>query len=156
MTITRTIAAVATMAAMAVPAAAQAQPPDMHASVAQAAAKARNAQEAKQQAAAKQDLRSPDTRDAAVLRRQAPVDAPGATAAGSASRPAPPVAPGQPTWPVNPQPIAPAPEPVASTSDGDGVDWAPIGAGIIGGLLAVGGIAALAGRRRSHRLRVAA
>jgi hypothetical protein len=129
MTITRTLAAALTVAALAVPAAAQAQPPDMHASVAQAAAKARQAEEAKQ------DLRSPDARDAAAHRR-----------------PVLPVAPGQPTWPVNPQPIAPAQEPVPATGDGGSVDWAPIGAGIVGGLLAVGGLAALAGRRRRIRL----
>jgi len=103
----------------------------------------------------KQDLRSPDARDAAIPRRKA-INAPGATAVDSATRPAPRALPDPPTWPVDPEPITPASAVEATGDDGGGVDWAPIGIGIAGGLLAVGGIAALAGRRRWQRLRVAA
>src|SRR5687768_7604703 len=109
MTIRRTLLATLAAAALIAPAA-QAQPADMHASTAEAAAKART------QAQPKQDLRSPDTRDLAeTLRRSGntaganAVNAPGATAVDSASQ-QPPA--GQPTWPTNPVPIAaPAQQP---------------------------------------------
>jgi hypothetical protein len=67
MTIRRSLAAVLAAAALIAPAA-QAQPADMHASTAIAAAKAREAQQPKQ------DLRSPDARHAALLadRKAAP------------------------------------------------------------------------------------
>jgi hypothetical protein len=93
----------------------------MHASTAQAAAK--TAQQPKQ------DLRTPDARDAALSHNSIGhgVNAPGATAVGSASE-LPPA--GQPAWPVDPSPIvAPAAEPV---SDGDGVPVIPL---VAGGLL---------------------
>src|SRR5690348_8198155 len=57
MSITRTLAATLAICALAAPVASASQPPDMHASVAQALAKER----------AKQDLRSPDARDAAGI-----------------------------------------------------------------------------------------
>ena len=78
MTIRRTLLAALAAAALIAPAA-QAEPADMHASTAQAAAKA--------QQQPKQDLRSPDARDASVTahRSRHAVNAPGATAVGSAS-----------------------------------------------------------------------
>ena len=78
MSIHRTLASTLVAAALIAPAA-QAQPADMLASTAQAAAKA-NAQP-------KQDLRTPDARDAAVTQNRSVhvVNAPGATAVGSAS-----------------------------------------------------------------------
>jgi hypothetical protein len=81
----------------------------------------------------KQDLRSPDARDAAA--DQPPVNAPGATAVDSASRPAP----------------APAPVPTG----GDGMDWAPIGLGLAGALFGIAGLGVLA-VRRTRRVRVPA
>src|SRR5829696_325972 len=116
MSIARTLAATLAVTALAVPAA-QARPADMHASVAQAAAKAQQ----------QQDLRSPDGIDASRLRGHAAaaaVHAPGATAVDSATRPAPRTLGGPPTWPVSPQPIAPASS-VKVVDDG-GVDWTPI------------------------------
>jgi len=111
--------AAALVAAPAVPA----QPADMRASVAQAAADAQ----------AKQDLRSPDARD------QRTID--------PATRPP---LPGPPTWPVDPKPINQA---STVTADTDSVNWATIGLGIAGSLLAVGGLALLSARR-TQRLRV--
>jgi hypothetical protein len=142
--IARTLIAALAVTALAVPAA-QAQPADMHASVAQATAKAQQ----------QQDFRSPDTIDAARLRGHgaAAVNAPGATAVDSATRPAPRTQPGPPTWPVNSQPITPA-HAVKAVDDG-GVDWAPIALGIVGGLLAVGAVAVLTTRRRRTRVRLA-
>ena len=103
-----------------------AQSDEMHASFAEAAAKAQQ----------KQDLRSPDTRDAAV---------------NSTTTPS---LPGPPTWPVNPEPIAPAP--VVQATD-DGLDWTTIGIGIGGSLLVLGGIAgAVLHSRRVARGQVAA
>jgi hypothetical protein len=140
MSITRMLAAAVATAALAAPAATAAQPPDMHASVALAAAQANE----------RQDLRSPDARDATVHPRRAvqTINAPGATAVDSAStKPLP----GPPTWPVNPQPVkaAPAAQPAG---DGDGIDWTTIAIGIAGSLIAVGGLALLANRRRTPRL----
>jgi hypothetical protein len=155
MTIRRTIATAVAAAALVAPAA-QAQPADMHASTAQAAAKA--AQQPKQ------DLRTPDARDAAAavtLHRsvhvvKAPpamaadggggggelapapaVNAPAATAVESASRLP---AAGQPTWPVDPAPIA-APAPQVVSDDGSPVPVIPL----VGGALLVL-IAALSAR----------
>jgi hypothetical protein len=145
MSIARTLVAALAVTALAVPAA-QARPADMHASVAEATAKARQ----------QQDLRMPDTIDAAKLRGHgaAAVNAPGATAVDSATRPAPRTHAAPPTWPVNPQPITPA-HTVKVVDDG-GVDWAPIALGIFGGLLAVGAVAALTTRRRrTHRVPLA-
>ena len=148
---TRTLAAALTIAALAVPAA-QAQPADMRASVAQALAQ-------KQQ---KQDLRSADARDAGTIARhpRSPghagqaVNAPGATAVDSATRPG---LPGPPTWPTNPQPITSAP--AAEVTDApNGIGWTTIGLGIVGSLLAVGGLAVLNNRRdrRTQRARAVA
>jgi hypothetical protein len=147
MTIRRTLTAVLAAAALVAPAA-QAEPPDMHASTAQAAAKARA------EAQPKQDLRSPDARDAARTHRRSghAVNAPGATALDSASQ-LPPA--GQPTWPTNPTPlVAPAQEPV---TDGDGspVPVIPLVAGVLVALIAA--LAARhAARRGSRHARVAA
>jgi MYXO-CTERM domain-containing protein len=138
MSIARTLVAALAVTALAVPAA-QARPADIHSSFAEAAAKAQQ----------KQDLRSPDGIDASQLRGHGaakPVNAPGATAVDSATRPAPPVSVGPPTWPVNPKPI-PQTHPV-NVVDDDGTDWTPIVLGIVGGLLAVGAAALLATRRR--------
>ena len=72
------------------------------------------------------DLRSPDARDAA-LRRELPA--------------------GQPTWPVDPQPIAaPAPEPV-TTDSGSPAPVVPI---VAGALLVL--LAALIARYSTHRV----
>ena len=149
MTIRRTLAAALAAAAVAAPAATAKPVSDMHASTAQAAAAA--------QAHQRQDLRSPDARDAAQHPRKSPVvvNAPGATVVDSQST-GTPVAPGQPTWSVNPQPISQAPAPAAAPSD-DGVDWVTIGLGIAGTLLVLGGIVALTSRTRTTpRARVSA
>jgi hypothetical protein len=146
MPLRRTLTAALAAAALIAPAAqaAQGQPADMHASVAQAAAKA-NQQP-------KQDLRTPDARDAAVSLHGGGhgINAPGATAADSASE-LPPA--GLPTWPVNPTPIAaPAPEPA---SDGSPVPVIPLVAGLLGVMIAA--LAARYGMRRSgRRTRIAA
>ena len=150
----RTLIAALTAVAIAVPAAtAAAQPADMHASTAIAAAKAQqqpkqdlrspdarhaalmtNQHESDAAVAARakrvQDLRSPDAIDAAVHPRKSPVlvNAPGATVVDSQAKSTP---------------IAP----VAATSD-DGVDWTTIGIGAGLTLLLLGGIAALTARTR--------
>jgi hypothetical protein len=147
MPIRRTLAAVLAATAIAAPAGATAKPVDMHASTALAAAQAQH----------RQDLRSPDAADAARHPRKSPVavDARGATAVDSQST-TEPVAPGQPTWAVNPKPIAPAPAPAVAKSD-DGVDWLTIGLGIAGTLLVLGGIVAVTNRsRRLPRARLSA
>ena len=137
MNIHNTLAAALATLAIAAPAAAVAQPADMHASTAQAAAQAQQ----------RQDLRSPDAIDAAQHPRKAQtIDAPGATVVDSQSTTTP-VAPGQPTWAVNPQPIPPATAPAAVKS-GDGTDWATIGLGIAGTLLVLGGLAVATNRLR--------
>ena len=144
MSIARTLAATLVVTALAVPAA-QARPADMHDSFAQAAAKAQQ----------NKDLRSPDAIDAGLRGHAAAaaVNAPGATAVDSATRPAPRTLPGPPTWPADPVPINSAP---AVKVVDDGVDWAPIGVGIAAALLAVTGLAVLTTRRRRvERLRVA-
>jgi hypothetical protein len=175
MSITRTLIATLAIAALAVPAA-QAQPADMHASVAQAAAKTQQ----------KQDLRSADARDAARHPRtpdhaiQAPaatkheqdarprdtnvgaytpgaipaVSYPsGATADNPVTRPS---VPGPPTWPVNPEPITPAPA-AKVTDRGNGVDSTTIGLGIAGSVLALAALVGIARRtRRLERARITA
>ena len=107
--------------------------------------------------------RSSFTRTATIALAAAALAAPAASA-----RPAetPPVAaaadasvsprplPG-PTWPVNPQPIKPAP--AVHVSDRGGLDWTTIGLGIAGSLLLVAGGAAVARRnRRVQHTRVTA
>ena len=105
-----------------------AQSDDMHASFAEAAAKAQQQQ---------QDLRSPDARDVA--------------AKTATKRPLP----GPPTWPLNPEPLQP-PSVVQATDDG-GHDWTTIGLGFGGSLLVLGGIAgAVLHSRRVARGQVAA
>jgi hypothetical protein len=135
-----------------------AAPADMHASFAQAAATAQQ-----------QDMRSPDTSDAAVSARKQDLRylagssyTPGSTPAVSgrtgvtAVDSAPRTLPGPPTWPVNPQPIKPAPV-VHVSGSGSGLDWTLIGLGIAGSLLLVGGIAGLTRHsRRIARARLAA
>ena len=131
MTIRRTLGAALVITAIAAPAA-TAQPPDMHASTAQAQHR--------------QDMRSADAIDAAQNPRrpnQAETISGGVPVAPVV--PAAPVAPGQPTWPTNPKPIAAAPA-VETTAGDDGVDWGTIGLGIAGTLLALGGIVALTKR----------
>jgi hypothetical protein len=135
------------IAALIVPAAAQAQPPDMHASTAIAAAQAREN--------AEQDLRSPDAADAALHPRAVgqTVNAVGATAADSQSIKPAPALQQAPVWPTNPKPVTstPASQPVAGTSN-DGIDWTTVLIGIAGSLLAVGALALVANRRRPPRL----
>lgn len=113
---------------------AAAQPADMHASVAQAAADARQ----------KQDLRSADARDGALSARQQDLNhlraggyTPGSNALNTTV--APPL-PGPPTWPVNPEPISPAPV-VQASDTGGGLDWTTIALGVGGGLLVIGAVA---------------
>ena len=150
MTIRRTFLATLAAAALVAPAA-QAQPADMHASTAEAAA-------AKAQARAQvqpvQDLRSPDARDAAQKPRRSghAVNAPGATAVGSASE-LPPA--GQPTWPADPKPIvAPAQEP-QTNDDGSPVPVLPLVAGVLV-VLAAALTARYGTRRMNRRARIAA
>ena len=168
MYIRRTLIAALTAAAIAVPAAtAAAQPADMHASTAIAAAKAQ--QEPKQdlrsadarhaallanrhaptKAELVQDLRSPDAIDAAQHPRKSPVivNAPGATVVDSQAK-STPVAPGQPTWAVHPKQLPPPSQTATATKSDDGVDWTTIGIGVGLTLLLVGGIAALTSRTR--------
>ena len=79
-----------------------------------------------------QDLRAPDQVDGPVVSNAAP---------------------GMPTWPVNPQPIASKPAPSATPSvDGDGVDTGVLIALGGGALLLVGGIG-VAGRKRLQVVR---
>jgi hypothetical protein len=134
--IIRTATTAIAIVALAAPTA-LARPTDTPPAVAKATAAAKH----------KQDARSPDATDAAT---RPMVDRPSNSAADSATRP--PLA-GPPTWPVNPQPIAPAHG--AKVVDDGGVDWAPIALGIVGGLLAVGAVAVLTTRRRRMRVRLA-
>jgi hypothetical protein len=142
----RILAATVAIAALAVPAA-QAEPPDMHPSTAQAAAgqqraaqaqppdmHASTAQAAARQQQAAQDLRSRDARE-----------------------PGRPTLPGAPVWPAHPQPIAHATQAQPTTSDtGPGVDWLPIAVGAAISLIAMTTLATLNSRRmrRLHRARV--
>lgn len=139
MTIRHTVAAVLAASAIAAPAAsAMPAPPDMQASRAQAAAQAQR----------QQDLRGEAARDAALNpRKSQAVDAPGATAADSQAKTTP-VAPGQPTWAVNPKPLPPPTQNVSTTSSDDGIDWATVGVGVGITLLLMGGIVALTSRSR--------
>jgi hypothetical protein len=95
------------------------------------------------------DLRSPDAQvqsHPAAAADAAPINAPGATAADSASQKPLPSAP---VWPVNPVPIV-THHAVAASND-DGVDWTTIALGVAGSLLAVGGIAFMSNRSRTRR-----
>ena len=139
MTIRHTVAAVLAASAIAAPAAsAMPAPPDMQASRAQAAAQAQQ----------QQDLRGEAAKDAALNpRKLQAVDAPGATAADSQAKTTP-VAPGQPTWAVNPKPLPPPTQNVSTTSSDDGIDWATVGVGVGITLLLMVGIVALTSRSR--------
>jgi mannose/fructose/N-acetylgalactosamine-specific phosphotransferase system component IIC len=124
MSLTRTLAATLAICALGAPVASASQPADQHASVAIAAAKER----------AKQDLRSPDARDAAIhLHRSGLVV--GVT-----------------------QPVAakPAPAPAPAVKSDDGIDWATVALGIAGSMIAVVGIALVTSRRRMPPLRPSA
>ena len=144
MKISPTLTSALAVAALVIPAAGAqaAQPPDMHASTAIAAAAAR------EKAQTKQDLRSPDARDAAIHPRGPghAINAPGATVVDSQSvNPLP----GAPTWPVDPKPITSAPASQPVTTADDGIDWTTVLIGIAGSLLAFGGIALLMNRRHT-------
>jgi hypothetical protein len=88
------------------------------------------------QAQTKQDLRSPDAREG--VRPD--------TVGGITQTPV-----GQPTWPANPKPIVTVADEAPDTGGG-GIDWPVVGIGMAGGLLAAGGAAAFAFRRRVQRL----
>jgi hypothetical protein len=136
MRITRIIAATFAAAALVVPAAQAAVPPDMHAKEAIALTKSHQT---------KQDLRSPDARDVATLRLHRSGVVVGQN----------PV-PGQPTWPVDPQPITPvAPAAAAPQATDDGIDWQTIGIGVAACLVALAGIG-LVLNRRPQKLRTVA
>lgn len=127
MQISPTLTTALAIAALLIPAAgASAQPPDMHASTAIAAAKAQQQQ--------KQDLRSPDARDAAIHPR-GPGHAVNAL-------------PQAPTWPVDPKPIATAPASQPAATGDDGINWGTIAIGVGLSLIAVAGFALVANRRR--------
>ena len=88
-----------------------------------------------------QDLRSPDARDAAQPK-----------AAESS------VAPGTPTWPVQPEPLTrPVPPAESATGNGGGDDsiWLVLGLGLGGAGLLAGGAAGLARHSRVRARRVA-
>ena len=148
MTIRRTLAAALAASAIAAPAAgAMPAPPDMHASTAQAAKVQQS----------KQDLRSPDAADAALHPRKSPVvvNAPGATVVDSQSTDKP-VAPGQPTWAVNPQPLHAPAQPASTSASDDGTDWTTIAIGAGLTLLIIGGIALVSRSKALPRTRLSA
>ncbi len=123
MTIRRTLAAALAATAIAASTATAAQPADMHASTAIAAAKAQQ----------RQDLRGEHAKDAAQHPRKTQwrllLASPGHPSESGNATPLPP---------MNAQ----------ATASDDGIDWMTIGLGLAGTLLAVGGIAALSNRSR--------
>jgi hypothetical protein len=121
MKIRRTLAAALAATAILAPAAA-ADPPDMHASTAIAAAEAQQ----------RQDLRGEHAKDAAQHPRKTQASLVIAS-------------PGHPSESGNVKPLPPAAA-QATTSD-DGVDWTTIALGVAGTLLAFGGIVAVTIRR---------
>ena len=132
MKISRTLAAALAATAIAAPAAASAQPADMHASTAIAAAKAQQ----------RQDLRGEHAKDAAQHPRKTQESLVIAS-------------PGHPSESGNAKPIPPVTA-QATTTD-DGVDWMTIALGVAGTLLALGGIVAATSRsRRLPRARASA
>ena len=132
MTIRHTLLATLAAAALIAPAA-NAEPADMHASTAQAAAKARA------EAQHKQDLRSPDARDA-----------------GRSLPPAEQLPPaGQPTWPLHPTPLTPPAQEPATDGDGSPVPVIPLVAGALVAMIAALTTRHVA-RRGSRRARIAA
>lgn len=111
-------------------------PVDMHQSTAEAAARERA------QVERSQDLRMPDTRDAATRPKPAPSDA--------AMRPKL----GPPTWPAYPTTLVPTRTTVVETPADDGIDWGTIGIGVALSVLAVGaitGVTRRGGPRRRER-----
>jgi hypothetical protein len=130
MTPPRTLAALVTAAALLGPAtAAQAQPIDMHASTAQAAAEERR----QQQQPSGQDLRMPDRRDPA----------------SASPSPVALAHQGAPSWPAHPTPLV-AP---AVADDGDDIAWPTIAIGVALSVLAVGALAGVAGAASRGRIR---
>ena len=97
-------------------------------------------------AAANQDLRTEGSiAPSRAAHHAMTADLRGEFAADPAPAPEPPV--GMPTWPVDPQPIAPAaPQPVATDGDGGGIEW-PIALIALAGAMAIGGAVGIAGRR---------
>jgi hypothetical protein len=116
------VAAVAAPGAQAKPAAENPAQADMHASTALAQPR--------------QDLRSADARDAAKPHVRGPAMTP---------------APGQPTWPENPQVLIPPKTTQPAPHADSGVDWVTIGIGVAGSVLAISGVVLVASRR-SRRL----
>ena len=131
MKIRRTLAAALAATAIAAPAAA-AQPADMHASTAIAAAKAQQ----------RQDLRGEHAKDAAQHPRK--------------TQDSPVIAsPGHPSESGNAKPVPPVT--AHATRADDGVDWTTIALGVAGTLLALGCIVAMTNRsRRLPRARASA
>jgi hypothetical protein len=131
MTFRRTLAAALAATAIAAPAATAAQPPDMHASTAIAAAAAQQ----------RQDLRGEHAQDAAQHPRKAQASLLAAS-------------PGHPSESGN---VAPLPPLTAqATQSDDGVDWMTIGLGVAGTLLVLGGIVAFTNRKPVPRTRLSA
>ena len=122
MTIRRTLAAALAATAIAAPAA-SAQPSDSHASTRLAVAQEQQ-----------RDFRSPDAIDAAIHPRPAPFSIP--------------VSPGHPSEAGHTTPLPPMADETPATT-GDSVDWATLGLGIVGLVLFMGGVVALATRTRA-------
>jgi len=143
MSLTRTLAATLAICALGAPVASASQPADMHASVAIAAAKER----------AKQDLRSPDARDAATTppARGQDLRTPDARDAAIHLHRS-----GLVVGATQPVAAKPAPAPAPAVKSDDGIDWATVALGIAGSMIAVIGIALVANRRRMPPLRPSA
>jgi hypothetical protein len=136
MTIRRTLAAVLAGAALLAPAAAQAEPIDMHSSYYTAPAQE------------KQDLRSPDARDAGIRLHRSD-----RTVAARPHGTEPAI--GQPTWPAHPTTIAaPAAADQPASDGGPSVPVLPLVAGVLAVLIAA--LAAFYGMRRRERLAASA
>jgi hypothetical protein len=131
MTFRHALAAALAATAIAAPAATAAQPPDMHASTAIAAAKAQQ----------HQDLRGERAKDAAQHPRksQASVLSP---------------SPGHPGASGNATPLPPLTAQV--TKSDDGVEWTTIVLGVAGTLIVLGGIVAFTIRKPVPRTRLSA
>ena len=143
MSLTRTLAATLAICALGAPVASASQPADMHASVAIAAAKER----------AKQDLRSPDARDAATTppARGQDLRTPDARDAAIHLHRS-----GLVVGATQPVAAKPAPAPAPAFKSDDGIDWATVALGIAGSMIAVVGIALVTSRRRMPPLRPSA
>jgi hypothetical protein len=105
---------------------------------------------------AAQDLRSPDAADPsrAPARAHPAQDLRSPDAADPSRAPAR-VLPGPPTWPVNPQPIAPAARAVAGDDD-DGIGWQVPVLAIAGAGIVFAGVGVTRVRIRAARPRIAA